>query len=201
MKGYVAKKGDRWYAVIDEGLDPVTGRERRRWHAAGTERADAEKLAARLAAECNGRNDKARSLSFGVFLTTRWLPGKRVVLATSTYAGYRRNVERHVLPSLGRIGLRRLRSHHLEALYWDRLLYPNDGSASLAPKTVYEVHLVIAARSPTPSTAGSCLATSPLSPTHHSSARSTKVEQRSWTAEQLQAFLSAVRSARCGASR
>ena len=26
MKGYVAKKGDRWYAVIYEGLDPVTGK-------------------------------------------------------------------------------------------------------------------------------------------------------------------------------
>jgi hypothetical protein len=106
MKGYLAKKGDRWYAVIYEGLDPITGKERRSWHAAGTDRADAEKFAARLAAERNGANDKSRSLSFGVYLTTRWLPGKRVVLATSTYAGYRRNVERHVLPALGRIGLR-----------------------------------------------------------------------------------------------
>lgn len=42
MKGYVARKGDRWYAVIYEGLDPVTGRERRRWHPAGTSREDAE---------------------------------------------------------------------------------------------------------------------------------------------------------------
>jgi len=30
MKGYVARKGDRFYAVIYEGLDPLTGRERRR---------------------------------------------------------------------------------------------------------------------------------------------------------------------------
>ena len=51
MKGYVARKGDRWYAVIYEGLDPVTGRERRSWHPAGTDRADAERLAARLAGE------------------------------------------------------------------------------------------------------------------------------------------------------
>ena len=27
MDGYVARKGNRWYAVIYEGLDPVTGRE------------------------------------------------------------------------------------------------------------------------------------------------------------------------------
>jgi hypothetical protein len=91
MKGYVARKGDRWYAVVYEGIDPVTGRERRTWHAARTDRADAERLAARLAAERNGRNDESRSLTFGAFLTRRWLPGKRVVLATSTYAGYRRN--------------------------------------------------------------------------------------------------------------
>jgi hypothetical protein len=64
------------------------------------------------------------------------------VLATSTYDGYRRNVERHVLPTLGRIGLRQLRPDHLEALY-ERLLHPSDGRAGLAPKTVYEVHLVI----------------------------------------------------------
>jgi hypothetical protein len=38
MDGYVARKGDRWYAVIYEGLDPVTGKERRRWHPAGRRR-------------------------------------------------------------------------------------------------------------------------------------------------------------------
>ena len=50
MKGYAARKGDRWYAVVYEGLDPVTGRERRNWHPTGANRADAERLAAILAA-------------------------------------------------------------------------------------------------------------------------------------------------------
>ncbi len=61
MKGYVASKGDRWYAVIYEGLDPVTGKERRSWHPAGTSRDDAERLAQRLAKDSNGRNDEGRS--------------------------------------------------------------------------------------------------------------------------------------------
>ena len=87
MKGYVARKGNRWYAIVYEGVDPISGREHRSWHAAGTERADAERLAARLASERNGRNDTARSLSFGAYLTRRWLPGKRLVLATSTCDG------------------------------------------------------------------------------------------------------------------
>ena len=44
MKGYVARKGNCWYAVVYEGVDPTSGRERRSWHAAGTERADASGL-------------------------------------------------------------------------------------------------------------------------------------------------------------
>ena len=61
MKGHVRRKGDRWYAVIYEGIDPVTGKERRSWHAAGTERANAERLAAQLAAKANGRRDETRA--------------------------------------------------------------------------------------------------------------------------------------------
>ena len=36
MQGHVARKRGRYYAVIYEGLDPVTGKERRSWHPAGT---------------------------------------------------------------------------------------------------------------------------------------------------------------------
>ena len=84
MKGYVARKRDRYYAVIYEGLDPITGKEKRSWHPAGTTRADAEALAARLAAERDGANDQIRALTFGAYLTGQWLPAKKLTLATST---------------------------------------------------------------------------------------------------------------------
>lgn len=90
MKGYVARKGNRWYAVISDGLDPVTGRERRSWHPAGSDRAEAERLARQLAAKVNGRDDEGRALSFGAHLTTRWLPGKRLALRATAWDGYRR---------------------------------------------------------------------------------------------------------------
>ena len=41
MRGYAAKRRNRYYAVIYEGIDPITGRERRRWHPAGTDREEA----------------------------------------------------------------------------------------------------------------------------------------------------------------
>ncbi len=50
-------------------------------------RADAERLAAWLTSELEGVNDEVRSLSFGAYLTSRWLPAKRLVLAATTYNG------------------------------------------------------------------------------------------------------------------
>ena len=76
MQGQVARKRDRYYAVIYEGLDPVTGKERRSWHPAGTDHTEAEALVARLAAERDGRNDEVRSLTFGAYLTSPLAPGQ-----------------------------------------------------------------------------------------------------------------------------
>ena len=141
MNGYVAQRRGRFYAVIYEGRDPVTGKEIRRWHPAGTDRAEAEKLATKLAAAETKRVGAVRSLTFGAYLTSQWLPAKRLHLATSTYRGYERNVQRHILPVLGRTSIRRLRYQQIESLY-EALLHPETGRG-LAPKTVYEIHLVI----------------------------------------------------------
>ncbi|MEO6629274.1 MAG: hypothetical protein ABIP03_11980 [Aquihabitans sp.] len=122
MKGHIKKRGDRYYAVIYEGLDPVTGKERRTWHPAGTHRVEAEKLAA---VETK-RIGAARSLTLGAYLTSQWLPAKKLQLATSIYRGYERNVQLHILPVLGRISIRRLRYQQIESLF-DALLHPAEG--------------------------------------------------------------------------
>jgi hypothetical protein len=141
MNGYVAQRRGRFYAVIYEGRDPITGREMRRWHPAGTDRAKAEGLARRLAAKEEERAGAVRSLTFGAYLTNQWLPAKKLHLATSTYRGYERTVTLHVLPVLGRVALRRLTYQQIEGLY-DRLVHPAEGRG-LHPKTVYEIHLLI----------------------------------------------------------
>ena len=38
VTGYITRKNNHWYVVIYEGLDPATGKERRKWHPAGTDR-------------------------------------------------------------------------------------------------------------------------------------------------------------------
>lgn len=85
MQGYVARKGDRFYAVIYEGTDPITGRERRRWHRAGTDRAAAESIAHDLAERRGNEGHERCSLTLAVYLTQRWLPSKQLCLRASTY--------------------------------------------------------------------------------------------------------------------
>ena len=190
MKGYVARKGERWYAVIYEGLDPVTGRERRTWHAAGTSRDDAERLATRLAAKSNGRNDAARSLTFGAYLTRRWLPAKRVQLQPSTWDGYRRKIELHILPTLGHTAIRRLRPTDLEGLY-ERKLRPTDGSRALSPKSVLEIHQIIRGALGDAHRQGLLSRNLALVANAPKLREIPPVEPKPWTAEELQVFLRA----------
>ena len=132
MKGYVAKKGDRWYAIIYQGLDPVTGRELRSWHPVGTSRKDAVRLAARLARELNGRNDEGRSLTFGAYLSTRWLPGKKLELAHSTWDGYRSGV---FAPIISRASTTRNSTRPTDGIHLHRRRCRRSISSSAAPST------------------------------------------------------------------
>ena len=45
---YIVQRKDRFYVVAYDGLDPLTGKERRRWHPGGHDRDEAEAFAARL---------------------------------------------------------------------------------------------------------------------------------------------------------
>jgi hypothetical protein len=84
VKGYVVRKGSRFYAVIYEGVDPLTGRERRRWHPAGESRCEAELLAAQLAASASAV-PRQSGPTLATYLLRQWLPAKEINLL-STFA-------------------------------------------------------------------------------------------------------------------
>jgi len=45
---YIVQRKSRFYVVAYDGIDPITGREHRRWHPAGHSRTDAEAIATNL---------------------------------------------------------------------------------------------------------------------------------------------------------
>jgi len=194
MKGHVTRKGDVWYVVIYEGVDSVSGKERRRWHRAGTNRNEAETLAASLAAAEDIRRSRRRSLlTVGRFITGYWLPAKKLDLEASTYDGYQRVVRLHLLPHIGDIPLRGLRTERLEQLYGDLLDHGNTRTGlGLSPKTVLDVHVIIRAVLDDAIRRG-LLRDNPAVAAHAPRQRPNRCRaDRVWTAEQLSAFLDLV---------
>jgi len=75
MRGSIAKKGKRWYAVVYDGMNPAAGNCVRRWVPAGTRRADAEKLLADLVKRRHESEPVVGEKgTFGSYLGDRWLP-------------------------------------------------------------------------------------------------------------------------------
>ena len=161
MRGGIQKKGNYYYAVVYDGIDPGTGKKRRTWIAAGTRRSDAEKI---LAEEIKRRHDgvpvPTEKLTFGQYLTERWLPLQKSRVRASTYDSYRRNIDLHVLPALGRRPLDKLTPDDLDVFYATLLTEGRkkpvgkksestgtpvvaDKPVGLAPKTVRNIHLML----------------------------------------------------------
>jgi hypothetical protein len=143
---YIVQRQDRFYVVDYDGLDPLTGKERRRWHPAGHDRADAESVAARLDRDrCGTAPAVGGPITVATFLREIWIPQKRRQVRATTAYRYAWFVEHYIAPSIGEIPLRRLRVDHLEALYLRLATVGGQRGQALAPKTVLEVHMVIRA--------------------------------------------------------
>lgn len=201
MQGYVARKGERFYAVIYEGTDPITGRERRRWHPAGTDRAAAEAIAHDLAERRRSDGRERCNLTLAVYLTQRWLPSKQLTLRASTYDSYRRNIALHVIPRIGRVPLRSLRPDHFERLYAELLDDGRtDGTGGLNNKTVVEIHMILR-RALDDAVRRGLLVSNSLRIAHAPKRRPLSSNTSSvWTAEQLREFLTFSRSHRSHAA-
>lgn len=201
MRGYTAKKGNRYYAVIYEGVDPATGKERRRWYPAGARKADAEKLVTELVKRHNDGEYRAPDrLTFGEYLTERWLPVQRSQLKKTTFASYDNNIRLHVLPALGRVPIARLSPDQLDRLYTQlhesgRRNKSRKGRPGLSASSVQYVHRIVR-KALNDAVRKGVLPRNPAlladPPKRDPSARQRDGEMQVWTAQQLQSFLGLV---------
>jgi len=212
MRGGIHKKGNNYYAVVYDGVDPATGKKRRSWIPAGTRRSDAEKV---LAEEIKRRHDgvpvPTEKLNLGQYLTERWLPIQKSRVRASTYDSYRRNIDLHVLPALGRRPLDKLSPDDLDVFYATLLtegrkkpvgkrVKPQEGGVDkpvgLAPKTVRNIHLMLSKAMSDAQRKGLVV----RNVVSLADAPTLKSRQegniKAWNVEQLQTFLDAVRGHR-----
>ncbi len=143
---YIVTKQNRFYVVTYDGLDPNTGQERRRWHLAGESRADAEAIAANLTRTTREIRAGSRSAATVTsFISDTWMPKRRQHLRPSTAHRYQWMIDNYITPAFGHLPIRKLRAEHLERLYSDLLEAGGEKATGLAPKTVYDVHVIMRA--------------------------------------------------------
>ncbi len=143
---YIVSKQNRFYVVTYDGLDPTTGKERRRWHLAGDSRDDAEAIAANLTRRTDLVRDAARSAATVTdFVNDTWFPQRVQHLRPSTAYRYRWMIDNYISPFIGVLPIRSLRAEHLNRLYTDLLATGKRNGTGLAPKTVYDVHVIMRA--------------------------------------------------------
>jgi hypothetical protein len=142
---YIVNRRDRFYVVAYDGIDPISGKERRRWHPAGASRDDAEDLSRQLERDLSSRSTlpPGRGTTLGRFLVEDWLPRKRRMLAPTTAYRYAWMIDHYVIPRLGHVHLRRLRADHFDDVYTELFRSGGRDGDGLSPKTVLEVHVLV----------------------------------------------------------
>ena len=189
---YIVQRKSRFYVVAYDGIDTLTGRERRRWHPAGRSRVDAQAIAANLDLELAAVDTPvgARPLTVARYLTEQWLPVRRHDLDPSTAHRYAWMIDHYITPAVGQFRLRSLRTEHLDRLYTDLLAIGGSRRRGLARRPCTTSTSSAALRSTTPSTHASSPPTRPTVPGPKPRGRR-RHGPHCWTAHQLSTFLDA----------
>ena len=137
MRGSVVKRGKTYSIVYDVGTR-ADGRRQQKWVGGFKTRKDAERALASSVSEIeNSFVRQQEYCSLGVYLL-EWLENYCVPrLAQNTVNGYRVNIEKHIIPTLGNVPLCDLQPEQVQALYATLL------SQNLSGTSVLYVHRVL----------------------------------------------------------
>lgn len=202
MRGHIHKrehkgkngKTVRWYVVVDVGRDEA-GRRQQKWHGGFKTRREAEQALTELVRSVEQQTYVApKRMTLTEFVRTEWLPTMRTQVKASTWDSYQRNLEHHVLPTLGGRVMQQITAGHLNALYRTLLA---EGSRTreggLSAKTVRYIHTTIS------KILGDAVDLGMVARNVAATARPPKLRAagphqiRFWTPEELSAFLHSVR--------
>lgn len=137
---YIVQRNHRYYVVDYGGHDPISGRERRRWHPAGISRTDAEAIRDRIDA---ARPSAPCPATLAGFLNDVWLSSKDD-LTHPTRNRYRWMIDHYINPRIGNLRLDQIRPADLDATYTDLSVRGGKKGQALSRKTVLEVHRILA---------------------------------------------------------
>jgi Arm DNA-binding domain len=122
MRGHIAKKGTRYYVVVDIGRDVETGKRKQKWHSGHRTKKEAESALSDILTNLDrGTYVEPSRLTVGGFLERDWLPSLRGQLRPATLALHAVNVSAYLSPHVGDVNLQALTPGHLNRLYGELL--------------------------------------------------------------------------------
>ncbi len=187
----MVKRGAGYSVVVELDRDPVTGKRRQKWHSGfSTKRAAERALSEMISAVHAGTFIEPTSQTLGEHLT-EWLAAIEPTIRPATHYSYSRNIRLHVIPRLGSVLLRRVDGGMLNTLYAVLLTdgKRSNGGGGLAPRTVHYIHTILH-RAFRDAVRWGRLARNPADAADPPRASaSNKPTMKTWTAEQVRAFL------------
>ncbi len=135
-RGFIQQLGPgRWEVRVYAGIDPATGKELRRSRTIRGSQSAAERRLTALLAEVDTGSHQDSLVTVSGLLDV-WLAHASDDLKVTTRRNYARDMEKHIIPSLGDMPLAKLTARHLDQLY-ARL------RTTHAPATVHQIHSIL----------------------------------------------------------
>ncbi|MBS3969639.1 MAG: site-specific integrase [Clostridia bacterium] len=133
----ISKRSDgRWQAIVDLPPDPKTGKRRRKW-IYGETRPEVKRAANQLEERiASGNFAEPSNVTVKGYLT-QWLEDYCAHLEATTVSGYKRYIEKHVVPFLGHVKLQKLKPIDIQKFYNDEIENGYKGT------TVLQIHRIL----------------------------------------------------------
>jgi integrase len=145
-RGHVARKGQRFYAVVDLGRDELSGKRRRRWSRGFETQAEADAELVRLLHTLDqGDSIDRTKLTVERYLLDRWLPIAEGRLAPTTQKEYRLTATAYIVPHIGHLRLDRVEATTIDRLYVKLRREGGRNGQPLSAKTIRNIHGVLSA--------------------------------------------------------
>ncbi|GIP58681.1 site-specific integrase [Paenibacillus woosongensis] len=137
MKGHVAKKGNKYYIVIDLERDEITGKRKQKWLSGYEKKRDANKALPIILADLMKGNYVEPTKKTFRELMLNYLEDKKTSVKHGTWKSYEWLVKTHIIPNVGNIQAIKLKPQHLHDLY-HKILFPK-----LSVSSIKKVHVII----------------------------------------------------------
>lgn len=114
MRGHIRKRGKKYCVVVDIGRDE-SGKRVQKWYSYNTEKEAERALADKIAKIMDGNYVPPSEQTVAQFLN-EWLEDKKSTVKLTTWEGYQSKVVHHVIPYIGHLKLKDLRTHQIHKM-------------------------------------------------------------------------------------